>query len=78
MSAIELWQNATAIGAPVPPSLYPLLAYVSLSGGLLAAGVFVVQGKNTSVFQQFQTSILASLFLGFGAIFTTNAVGVYV
>lgn len=35
------------------------------------------QGKNTPLIQQLQTAMLASILLGFGAIFASNAAGVY-
>ncbi|KAG2226284.1 hypothetical protein INT45_005956 [Circinella minor] len=77
-SALSDWKTATPFSAPIPPSVLPFLALFLLSAGLLYGGIFVVQGKNTSLFKQLSTSILASLFLGFGAIFTSVAVGVYV
>ncbi|OAD67019.1 hypothetical protein PHYBLDRAFT_24833 [Phycomyces blakesleeanus NRRL 1555(-)] len=70
--------NSAPVTAPVPPILYPLLAYISLSAGLLATGMFVVQEKNTLLAKQVQTSLIAALFLGFGTIFTSISVGVYV
>ncbi|KAI8148316.1 hypothetical protein BJV82DRAFT_663696 [Fennellomyces sp. T-0311] len=77
-SALSDWNVATPVSAPIPPSVLPFLATALLGAGLLYGGIFVVQGKNTSLFKQLQTSIVASLFLGFGAIFTSVSVGVYV
>ncbi|CDH59029.1 predicted protein [Lichtheimia corymbifera JMRC:FSU:9682] len=78
MSALDDWNAGKPLSAPIPTSLYPLLAYIFLSAGLFMGGMFVVQSKNTSLFKQLQTSLAASLFLGFGAVFTSISVGVYV
>ncbi|KAI9004860.1 hypothetical protein CLU79DRAFT_782249 [Phycomyces nitens] len=78
MSGLEEWMNSAPVTAPVPPMLYPLLAYISLSGGLLATGMFVVQEKNTAIEKQVQTSVVAAFFLGLGTIFTSISVGIYV
>ncbi|KAI9253424.1 hypothetical protein BDA99DRAFT_519730 [Phascolomyces articulosus] len=77
-SALIDWKAASSLSAPIPPSVLPFLALAFLSAGLLYGGIFVVQGKNTSLFNQLSISILASLFLGFGAVFTSVSVGVYV
>ncbi|KAL1935150.1 hypothetical protein VTP01DRAFT_4290 [Rhizomucor pusillus] len=77
MTAHDDWVAASPFKSPLPPSLYPSLAFIFLSIGLFAGGMFVVQSRNTSLFKQLQASIVASLFLGFGTIFTSLAVGVY-
>ncbi|KAI9495092.1 hypothetical protein BDB00DRAFT_815824 [Zychaea mexicana] len=77
-SALSDFNAASPLSTPIPPSVFPFLALIFLSAGLLHGGIFVVQGKNTSLFIQFQTSVLASIFLGFGAVFTSVSVGVYV
>ncbi|KAI8370543.1 uncharacterized protein BYT42DRAFT_582794 [Radiomyces spectabilis] len=78
MTVQEDWIGATPLKAPIMPALYPLLAYICISSGLLISGIFAVQSKNTSLAKQLQTSLLASMFLGFGAIFTSISVGIYV
>ncbi|KAG1458827.1 hypothetical protein G6F56_006302 [Rhizopus delemar] len=77
MTAIDEWMSGTPITAPIPRSLYFLAAYVTLSIGLFAAGTFMIQEKKTPVLKQLQSAILASTLLGFGAIFASNAAGVY-
>ncbi|KAI9269881.1 hypothetical protein BY458DRAFT_533615 [Sporodiniella umbellata] len=77
-TALEEWMSGTPISAPIPRSLYFLAAYATLSVGLFAAGNFMIQEKNTAILKQLQTAILASALLGFGAIFASNAAGVYV
>ncbi|KAI7861709.1 hypothetical protein BDF14DRAFT_1886874 [Spinellus fusiger] len=78
MTALEEWTVAAPFSALVSPELYPLLAYISLSGGLLATGMYVVQGNKTSLREQLQMTLLAALLLGFGTIFTSISVGIYV
>ncbi|KAI9312126.1 hypothetical protein BX666DRAFT_1989008 [Dichotomocladium elegans] len=77
MSALDAWNAGTALTAPVPTSLYPVLSCIFLVIGLVLAGSFVVQSKSTSLLKQVQTSLGASVFLGFGIIFTSISVGVY-
>ncbi|CAO3684690.1 unnamed protein product [Rhizopus stolonifer] len=77
MTAIDEWMSGTPITAPIPRSLYFLAAYVTLSIGLFAAGTFMIQEKKTPVLKQLQSAILASVLMGFGAIFASNAAGVY-
>ncbi|KAG0743626.1 hypothetical protein G6F57_003027 [Rhizopus arrhizus] len=77
MTIVDEWMSGTPITSPIPRSLYFLAAYITLSIGLFAAGSFAIQGKKTSVVQQLQIAIIASAFLGFGAIFASNAAGVY-
>ncbi|CEI90486.1 hypothetical protein G6F70_006921 [Rhizopus microsporus] len=77
MTAMDDWISGTPITAPIPRSLYFLAAYFSITIGLFAAGTFIIQEKKTPIIQQLQSAIIASVLLGFGAIFASNAAGVY-
>ncbi|CAO3622773.1 unnamed protein product [Cunninghamella echinulata] len=76
-AALEAWSNGVPFSTPIPVIIYPIIAYFCITGGLTATGMFVVQGKNTVLLQQIQTAFLASLLLGFGSIFTSIAIGIY-
>ncbi|CAO3646354.1 unnamed protein product [Cunninghamella blakesleeana] len=76
-TALESWSAGVPFSSPIPVSLYPLVANLCITGGLTATGMFVVQSKNTLILQQFRTAFLASFLLGFGAIFTSIAIGIY-
>ncbi|KAI7897875.1 uncharacterized protein BX663DRAFT_444199, partial [Cokeromyces recurvatus] len=71
------WMTGTPIRAPLPTSVYPIAALLTISAGFLTAGLFIIQGNKTPLLQQLKTAALASLLLGFGAIFASNAAGVY-
>ncbi|KAJ2963142.1 hypothetical protein NQZ79_g1847 [Umbelopsis isabellina] len=78
MSAMDLWNEGTPVGAPIPPSLFPLVAYVTVSAGLVAAGVFAVQKRGTPLTEQLTLALPASIMLGVGSVFTFLSVGIYV
>ncbi|KAI8084444.1 uncharacterized protein BX664DRAFT_337005 [Halteromyces radiatus] len=75
---LDSWNTATPFSPPVPVALCPLLAYFCITGGLASSGLFVVQGKHTRLLNQFQTAFLAAILLGFGAIFTSISIGIFV
>ncbi|CAM0139578.1 hypothetical protein VKS41_004605 [Umbelopsis sp. WA50703] len=78
MSAMDLWNEGTPIGAPIPSSLFPFIAYVTVSAGLVATGVFAVQKRGTPLTEQLTLALPASLMLGLGTVFTFLSVGLYV
>ncbi|OBZ83143.1 hypothetical protein A0J61_08809 [Choanephora cucurbitarum] len=77
MTALDDWTTGTPISATIPTSVYPVVTLVTLSAGVFTAGNFIIQDKKTPVTQQLQTAMIASLLLGFGAIFAANAAGLY-
>lgn len=77
MTVLDDWTAGTPIKATIPLSAYPIVTLVTVAAGLFTAGNFVIQSKNTPLVQQLQTAILASILLGFGAVFASNAAGVY-
>ncbi|KAI8329798.1 hypothetical protein BC941DRAFT_441932 [Chlamydoabsidia padenii] len=77
-SILESWNEASPYSPVVPVMAYPLLAYFFITGGLASTGLFVVQGKHTNISSQFQTAFFAAILLGFGAIFTSVSIGIYV
>ncbi|GAN01649.1 hypothetical protein MAM1_0010d01083 [Mucor ambiguus] len=77
MTALDDWMAGSPISAPIPTAAYPVVTLLTVSAGLLAAGTFIIQGNKTPLIQQLQTAIVASILLGFGAIFASNAAGVY-
>ncbi|CAO3615769.1 unnamed protein product [Mucor hiemalis] len=77
MTVLEDWTAGTPINATIPVGAYPIVTLLTVAAGLFTAGTFVIQGKNTPLIQQLQTAMLASILLGFGAIFASNAAGVY-
>lgn len=58
----------------VPLSCKNLIRQLSL---LYAHSCIYSQGNKTPLIQQLQTAVVASVLLGFGAIFASNAAGVY-
>ncbi|CEP14427.1 hypothetical protein [Parasitella parasitica] len=77
MTALEDWMAGSPISAPIPAVAYPVVTLVTISAGILAAGSFIIQGNKTPITQQLQSAVIASTLLGFGAIFASNAAGVY-
>ncbi|KAH8556822.1 hypothetical protein BGW37DRAFT_553067 [Umbelopsis sp. PMI_123] len=77
MSALDLWNEGSPVQAPIPPSLFPLVAYITVSIGLVATGAFAVQKRNTPILEQLTLAIPASLMLGVGTVFTFLSVGLY-
>ncbi|KAG2200643.1 hypothetical protein INT47_005799 [Mucor saturninus] len=78
MTAHDEWMAGTPLGAPLPTSSYPLVTFLTIASGLFAAGQFVILDSKTPLLQQIKAALLASVLLGFGAIFASNAAGVYV
>ncbi|CAM6028008.1 unnamed protein product [Sphagnum balticum] len=73
----------TAIGSPIPHTLYPFLAVLLLIVGLVLTAAFFIYEATTSKFsrslsREFATGGVASLFLGFGTLFLLLWTGVYV
>ncbi|CAM6057770.1 unnamed protein product [Sphagnum tenellum] len=73
----------TAIGSPIPQTLYPFLAVLLLIAGLvLTASFFIYEATGTKfsrkLSQEFATGGISSLFLGFGTLFLLLWTGVYV
>lgn len=71
------------VSSPVPPSLYPILAVVFLTVGLVSSASFFVYEVTTSKFsrslvREAATGGIASIFLGFGSLFLLLWTGVYV
>lgn len=71
------------IYSPVPESLYPLLAVLLLTIGLLLTAFFFIYEVTStklsrSLVQEFATGGAASVFLGFGTLFLLLWTGVYV
>ncbi|KAG9134795.1 hypothetical protein Leryth_001123 [Lithospermum erythrorhizon] len=63
-------QSAKAISSPVPESLYPMLAFIMLSLGLIVTAAFFIyeattSRKNRSLAKELTTGSVASVFLGF-------------
>ncbi|KAG2214714.1 hypothetical protein INT46_000933 [Mucor plumbeus] len=77
MTALDDWMAGSPISAPIPTFAYPVVTLVTIAAGLLAAGTFIIQGNKTPLLQQLQTATVASILLGFGTIFASNAAGVY-
>ncbi|KAI8990866.1 hypothetical protein BDF20DRAFT_841253 [Mycotypha africana] len=77
MTAYNEWLSGTPVSAPIPTSLYPIATLVTVAAGLVTAGTFIIQGHKTPLLKQLQTAIISSILLGFGAIFASNAAGVY-
>ncbi|KAI9486981.1 MAG: hypothetical protein EXX96DRAFT_551404 [Benjaminiella poitrasii] len=77
MTSFDDWMAGTPIRAPIPTSTYSIVALLAISAGFFTAGSFIIQGNKTPLFQQLKTAVLASLLLGFGAIFASNAAGLY-
>ncbi|XP_021747095.1 transmembrane protein 258-like [Chenopodium quinoa] len=76
-------QSAKPITSPVPPSLYPTLAFFLLVFGLIVTASFFIYAatsakKNRSLAKELVTGGVASVFLGFGSLFLLLASGVYV
>ncbi|KAG2179394.1 hypothetical protein INT44_006240 [Umbelopsis vinacea] len=78
MSALDLWKEGSPVSAPMPPSLFPIVAYITVSIGLVATGAFAVQKRNTPIMEQLTLAIPASIMLGIGTVFTFLSVGLYV
>jgi len=74
----DAWNSGTPFTALLAPSLLSILAFGLLAVGSVAAGTFAVLPKKSSVVTQIATAVPASLFLGFGTLFTFLAVGIYV
>ncbi|ORZ04282.1 hypothetical protein BCR42DRAFT_429392 [Absidia repens] len=77
-TVLESWNTAAPFSSLIPVALYPLLAYFFITGGLASTGFFVVQGKQTHLASQFTIALLAAVLLGFGVIFTSISIGIYV
>ncbi|KAI4377792.1 hypothetical protein MLD38_015369 [Melastoma candidum] len=72
-----------AITSPVPESLYPTLALLLLSVGLVFTASFFIYAttttrRNLSIAREVTTGAVASVFLGFGSLFLLLASGVYI
>ncbi|KAI8977974.1 hypothetical protein BDB01DRAFT_801533 [Pilobolus umbonatus] len=78
MTALEDWNQGVPVSTWIPVSTYSLFALFLLSSGLFTAGTFAIQSSKTPLSQQVQTALMASILLGFGTIFASNAAGVYV
>ncbi|XP_024388280.1 uncharacterized protein [Physcomitrium patens] len=81
--AVGLGEIGIPIYSPVSESLYPLLAVLLLTIGLLlTASFFIYEVTSTklsrSLVHEFATGGLASVFLGFGTLFLLLWTGVYV
>ncbi|CAK9262128.1 unnamed protein product [Sphagnum jensenii] len=73
----------TAIGSPIPQTLYPFLAVLLLIAGLVLTASFFIYEATSAKFsrklsQEFATGGISSLFLGFGTLFLLLWTGVYV
>ncbi|KAI9340734.1 hypothetical protein BD770DRAFT_476510 [Pilaira anomala] len=77
MTAYDEWMTATPISAPIPTSVYPMVTFITIAAGLFAAGRFAILDSKTALIQQIQAALLASVLLGFGSIFASNAAGLY-
>ncbi|KAI8887055.1 hypothetical protein K501DRAFT_212764 [Backusella circina FSU 941] len=77
MSALEEWLAGSPVSAPIPTVAFPVVTLLTVLSGLATAGTFIIQGQKTPLLQQIQTALVASFLLGFGAIFASNAAGVY-
>ncbi|KMS95565.1 hypothetical protein BVRB_007110 [Beta vulgaris subsp. vulgaris] len=74
---------AKPITSPVPPSLYPTLAFFLLVFGLIVTASFFIyeatsSRKNRSLARELITGAVASVFMGFGSLFLLLSTGVYV
>ncbi|KAI9254965.1 hypothetical protein EDC94DRAFT_617906 [Helicostylum pulchrum] len=77
MTTFDDWMTATPISAPIPTSVYPLVTLVTIATGLFAAGRFAILDNKTNLAQQIKAALFASVLLGFGSIFASNAAGLY-
>ncbi|KAF9916689.1 hypothetical protein BX616_003113 [Lobosporangium transversale] len=73
----EAWSAGTPFAPPLPVSVHPPLAMLTLSVGLLFAAKFGVAQK-PSLVHDLATTIPSALLLGFGTVFLFLAVGLYV
>ncbi|GAB5591121.1 hypothetical protein Unana1_06021 [Umbelopsis nana] len=78
MSALDLWNEGTPVQAPIPPSLFPMVAYITVAVGLVATGAFAVQTRTTPIVEQLTLAVPASFMLGIATVFTFLSVGLYV
>ncbi|RZC49798.1 hypothetical protein C5167_018224 [Papaver somniferum] len=75
--------SVKSISSPIPVTLFPTLAALMLTIGLIVTASFFIyeatsSRKTRSVSKELITGTVASVFLGFGSLFLLLASGVYV
>ncbi|KAG0259830.1 hypothetical protein BG011_002351 [Mortierella polycephala] len=70
------WEAGTPFAPPLPVSVQPVLAFVTLSAGLLFAAKFGIAQKPVLV-HDLATSIPSAILLGFGVVFLFLSAGLY-
>ncbi|KAF0496966.1 transmembrane protein [Gigaspora margarita] len=78
MSTLTDWQGSTPFTPLVQKNLFPLIAFLLLVFGFVASSAYSVIPTRKSLVDEIKSAIIASLLLGFGSIFLSMAVGVYV
>ncbi|CAG8474606.1 15157_t:CDS:2 [Funneliformis caledonium] len=78
MTGLSDWETGKPYETPISQVFFPLLAFLFLLSGFVAASTFSVIKAKTSLILELSSAIPASLSLGFGTLFLFMAVGIYV